>query len=540
VRRILGYSPNLPLSLRYPSLRLPSLRPLTIGLLFAGACFAQPTLRLKTREIRPDASRVMTYADTPVPLRFGHVLLQFAEPPPPATIAELEARGIRVLHGIPENGLLVTVDRRVSLEGLRAIYAEPLAASDKISPIISASPAKWDGHFLVEFHPDVEPGDARALLLRLGAHLQENPDLAPGHLMIQVDDPTAVTQTLAGLAAQDEVNYIFPASRELYRAVPTRAYAAPLTVTGAVTQNIPTYGNGWDGPGQGAATVHYVFSQITGQLAATQTEAAIQDAMSDWAQVVQVTWVQGANPTAAQTVNILFASYTHGDGYPFDGPGGVLAHTFYPAPPNPEPIAGDMHFDDSESWRIGTDTDVFSVALHELGHSLGLGHSDDPSDVMYPYYKRVSTLNSGDVAAVQTLYAAGPAAASVAAPVPAASAPASLPAPTPAPTPAPVPTPAPAPGGTKDTAPPTLNITSPGGSTASTSAAALTFSGTASDNVAVAGVTWKTNTGSSGTASGTTKWTASIPLLDGSNTVTVTATDSSGNTSWRSVVVSRP
>jgi hypothetical protein len=147
---------------------------------------------------------------------------------------------------------------------------------------------------------------------------------------------------------------------------------------------------------------------------------------------------------------------------------------------------------------------------------------------MYPYYKRVSTLNSGDVAAVQTLYAAGPAAASVAAPVPAASAPASLPAPTPTPS------------GTKDTTAPTLTITSPGGSTASTSAAALTFSGTASDNVAVAGVTWKTNTGSLGTASGTTKWTASIPLLDGSNTVTVTATDSSGNTSWRSVVVSRP
>jgi hypothetical protein len=270
---------------------------------------------------------------------------------------------------------------------------------------------------------------------------------------------------------------------------------------------------------------------MTAQLPPAQTEAAIQQAMSHWAQVAQVTWVQTATPTAAQTVNIMFASYDHGDGYPFDGPGGILAHTFYPAPPNPEPIAGDVHFDNSESWQIGTGTDVFSVALHELGHSLGLGHSDDPSDVMYPYYKLVSTLNTGDIAAVQSLYAAGPA---ITAPAP------PTPTPSPTPTPAPTPSPTPTPGSPKDTTSPTLTILSPGGSTATTTAATLTFTGTASDNVAVASVTWKTNTGSSGTASGTTKWTASVPLLVGSNTVTITATDSSGNTSWRSVVVSRP
>ena len=38
---------------------------------------------------------------------------------------------------------------------------------------------KWDGHFLVEFHPDVAPGDARAMLLGMGLNLRDNPDLAP-------------------------------------------------------------------------------------------------------------------------------------------------------------------------------------------------------------------------------------------------------------------------------------------------------------------------------------------------------------------------
>ena len=501
---------------------------------------AQPVLRLKTRQITSDSSRRVVRVDTPVAFRPGHVILQFAQPPTQETTAELEARGINVLHGIPDNGLLVTLDRAVSLDGLDVIYAEPLPASDKISPIISSNPAKWEGHFLVEFHPDVEAGAARALLLRLGIELHENPDLAPEHLMIHVANPRQVPVMLRRIAQQDEVNYIFPAAAELVKAAPTRAYAAPLTTTGAVTQSIPTYGNGWDGPGLGAATIGYVFSHMTAQLPSSQTEGAIQQAMAHWAQVVQVRWVQGSNPTASQTVNILFGTYNHGDAYPFDGPGGILAHTFYPAPPNPEPIAGDMHFDDSESWHVGANTDVFSVALHELGHALGLGHSDDPSDVMYPYYKMVTTLNSGDIAAVQTLYAAASASAPTPAPTPTPTpSPAPTPAPSPTPTPAPTPTPSPTPGTPKDTTPPTLTITSPGGSTVSTSASTVTFSGTASDNVGVASVTWRTNTGSSGLATGTTHWTATIPVLTGSNTVTITATDTSGNTSWRSVVVSR-
>jgi hypothetical protein len=101
-------------------------------------------------------------------------------------------------------------------------------------------------------------------------------------------------------------------------------------------------------------------------------EAATQRAMAQWSNVVQVTWQQGTDATAPQTVNILFASGDHGDGFPFTSTA-ILAHTFYPAPPNPDPIAGDMHFNADETWQIGANTDLFSVALHELGHALGLG-----------------------------------------------------------------------------------------------------------------------------------------------------------------------
>jgi hypothetical protein len=65
-------------------------------------------------------------------------------------------------------------------------------------------------------------------------------------------------------------------------------------------------------------------------------------------------------------------------------------------------ISGDVHFDDDDDW---TDYLTFrTVALHELGHVMGLLHSDDIEAIMYPGFHGEKDLGQDDINAMRELY----------------------------------------------------------------------------------------------------------------------------------------
>jgi len=94
----------------------------------------------------------------------------------------------------------------------------------------------------------------------------------------------------------------------------------------------------------------------------------------------------------------------------FDGPSGVLAHAYQPGTAaifSNGTLGGDVHLDNDENWTLDGigGFDLATVLLHELGHSLGLGHSDDIMSVMFPFYQGVRLqLAADDIAGIQTIY----------------------------------------------------------------------------------------------------------------------------------------
>ncbi|MEE6513932.1 hypothetical protein FKM82_021807 [Ascaphus truei] len=136
-----------------------------------------------------------------------------------------------------------------------------------------------------------------------------------------------------------------------------------------------------------------------------QVRQAVKAAFQLWGNVSSLTFSEEAGGPA--DIRLTFFDGDHNDGArnAFDGPGGALAHAFYPR-------RGEAHFDNAERWSLnGRGRTLFIVLAHEIGHTLGLEHSPFKNSLMSPYYKKLGqdyVLNFHDILAIQNLYGAPP------------------------------------------------------------------------------------------------------------------------------------
>ncbi|XP_033001641.1 macrophage metalloelastase-like [Lacerta agilis] len=146
----------------------------------------------------------------------------------------------------------------------------------------------------------------------------------------------------------------------------------------------------------------YRINNYTPDMTRTQVDAAIAKAFKVWSDVTPLQFIKTTGPA---DIEIYFAYNEHGDNIPFDGRSGVLAHAFAPG----LGLGGDAHFDEAERWsETNREVNLFLVAAHEFGHSLGLAHSNVRGALMYPTYFYVDPnnfrLSDDDRDGIQSLY----------------------------------------------------------------------------------------------------------------------------------------
>ncbi len=172
----------------------------------------------------------------------------------------------------------------------------------------------------------------------------------------------------------------------------------------------PDYGE--DG---GTVTWHADFSGLsfdTSTYSVADFDAALTSAFQDWEDVADIDF-QRVGSAAASDVDFFMS--------PLTGSTVGLATIFFsPVSGTPDPITqAQIELDSTEGWAPfgSTDLSFYAVALHEIGHVLGLEHVNDTSEIMNPVVF-ANDLGDGDIAGAQLIYGADTASGPILAPPP--------------------------------------------------------------------------------------------------------------------------
>ncbi len=375
----------------------------------AAAAWAQPPIRLKGRTFVPPANVRAGVASRSAARGKGavsqrrHLIIQFASAITRSDLADLRRAGAIPLRYVPDNAMAVSADPAFDPEVLpRARWVGSLAPADRISAETAADLDRDQPRYpltVVEFQPDITAAQVSDFLASVGTAAVPGASLPP-HMVIVPTDRMAIERLSDG----ESVAWMYPATSDI-TAGAGRLCQGLVTPEGIVAEYAVT-GEGWDGPGRGSSSLGYYIAAPSDDLSPSLTIGEVGRALAEWSRHIDVTFSQAAGPHDARSLTVLWGPEEHGDGFPFESH--VLAHAYYQAPLTPEPMAGDIHFNDTFDWGASDPAsyDIYSVMLHESGHSLGLTHSSDPDAVMYAMYRGIHNgLTATDVASARLLYA---------------------------------------------------------------------------------------------------------------------------------------
>ena len=126
-------------------------------------------------------------------------------------------------------------------------------------------------------------------------------------------------------------------------------------------------------------------------------DAALMAAFDTWESVASVDFQMVASASDSD-VDILSGS--------IGGAAGLAEYTYTGNPGLSSILEGSVTFSSNLTWSPyggSGGVDFHAVALHEIGHILGLGHVNDPTEIMNPVIT-TDVLGTGDIAGAQYLY----------------------------------------------------------------------------------------------------------------------------------------
>jgi len=162
------------------------------------------------------------------------------------------------------------------------------------------------------------------------------------------------------------------------------------------TSNYAVQGSRW-----GKNRLTFRVTEYSSTMSEVLIDSNVEKAFKFWSDVTNLEFV--SKDVGEVDIDIGFFAFDHGDGDPFDGMGGTLAHAYFPR------YGGDVHMDESEAWSMGSreGTNFLQTLTHEIGHSLGLSHSRVSASVMAPFYRGWDPnfkLHADDIQGIQSLY----------------------------------------------------------------------------------------------------------------------------------------